>query len=577
MKLSSREGKPLGFHSFIFLFGLLFWTTTLASASIVNDEECSSAAHDDRAGKSSTPPEPGSLRPFDLAGPVLFENFVDSHVVDLPGILNERRTVNRGTVEQINPSQTSDENKKSTRSQVPASVLTVQEALDKETVQKIRHILEQNEDYDRDPDSVDGMPTFEIFIDRFQEIVEDNENNDLSKNLDLDPTSSQRRSMLRTQFRNLTQQYVEQILTPLVRQEYPNVCQSSPDRLCMPCHSLVRRYRHGERQSHATHLDAQALVTVVVSLSEYDRDYRGGLYVSTGLGQKQFLKLNEGDAAIHQSNLFHGVKVFPVDANKPEDTHRWSWIIWYKDSSSGDCLEDFSHEWFVGCANAGDAVCQYLHSTKDIPDRDARQETQRILTLTQAAALGGVGEAAVKMAGGYLHILPSPLPYNQSLAREYYRRGIQSHHPEAHYGLANQILMNMENGAKMTPNTEAKLMRSVLYHLESAARLGHSFSMFNLGVVHAFGYCGIEPATKISQEWFIESVLPEGLYIASRQAKALGDHDHNEKQDELLQHARNLGWGTSWRKKTREQTSTSGLSLNLPWPNSPMGSKPPQF
>lgn len=557
-----------------------------ASASVDDDGACPSGGQSGDGSaqqgqscssttQSSSLPALGTLRPSDLAGPVLFENFVDSHVVNLPGI-DEHRTVNKGTVEQINPLQGKDEEKKSAKSnKVPsASVLTIPKAIPREITLQIRHLLEQNEYYDRDPDSVDGMPTFELFIDGAPVVEVENENDSMSKSLDLDPNSSHRRATLRTQFRNLTQHYIEQVLTPLVRQEYPNFCQSSrPDRLCMPCHSLVRRYRHGERQSHATHLDAQALVTVVVSLSEYGRDYQGGLYVSTGLGQKQFLKLNEGDAAMHQSNLFHGVRIFPVDTNKPESTNRWSWIIWYKDSV--DCREDFSHEWFMDCANEGDAVCQYLHSTKDLPGKDQTQETKRILTLTQAAAVGGVGEAAIKMAGGYLHLLPSPLPYNQSLAREFYRRGIQSHHPEAHYGLANLMLMNMENGVnKLDPSVEAELMQRVLYHLESAAKLGHAFSMFNLGIIHAFGYCGIEPAMKVSQEWFVESGLPEGMYVASRQAKELDDLENHER---LLQHAHNLGWAASWRKEAREQTSSSGLSLNLPWPKSPLGSKPPQF
>ena len=43
----------------------------------------------------------------------------------------------------------------------------------------------------------------------------------------------------------------------------------SPGRECTPCYSLVRRYRKGERRSHAMHYDGHAAVTVVVSLSDY--------------------------------------------------------------------------------------------------------------------------------------------------------------------------------------------------------------------------------------------------------------------------------------------------------------------
>ena len=52
----------------------------------------------------------------------------------------------------------------------------------------------------------------------------------------------------------------------------------------------------------------QALTTVVMSLSDYDTEYRGGLYVATNHG-RYALKLNRGDAVMHQSDLLHGVQV----------------------------------------------------------------------------------------------------------------------------------------------------------------------------------------------------------------------------------------------------------------------------
>jgi len=124
--------------------------------------------------------------------------------------------------------------------------------------------------------------------------------------------------------------YLDNVLTPFVRMRYPEACAKGKGRDCTPCYSLIRRYRHGERQSHATHLDGHAIVTVVVSLSDHETDYRGGLYVATGHGQRQFLGLNKGDAVVHQSTLFHGVKVYDVEPD-PTETERWSWILWYKD------------------------------------------------------------------------------------------------------------------------------------------------------------------------------------------------------------------------------------------------------
>ena len=67
----------------------------------------------------------------------------------------------------------------------------------------------------------------------------------------------------------------------------------------------------------STHHDGHAIATVVVSLSDFEVEYRGGLYVATGYGQKEFLPLQRGDAAIHRSFLLHGVKVFDLPDQKP--------------------------------------------------------------------------------------------------------------------------------------------------------------------------------------------------------------------------------------------------------------------
>ena len=52
-----------------------------------------------------------------------------------------------------------------------------------------------------------------------------------------------------------------------------------------------------------------ALVTAVISLSDYGSEYRGGLYVATGRSANKVVALRRGDAVVHQSDLLHGVKV----------------------------------------------------------------------------------------------------------------------------------------------------------------------------------------------------------------------------------------------------------------------------
>ena len=195
---------------------------------------------------------------------------------------------------------------------------------------------------------------------------------------------------------------LDERITPLVRQRYPAVCQKSSARSCTPCYSLVRRYRPGERRSHACHHDGHALVTVVVSLSDWGREYKGGLYVATGRSARMSLALSRGDAVVHQSDLLHGVQVGraarpPSPQQRPRpppcapshaaaaalrhpstraalrapgvlraqvegaSSERWSWVLWYTDSAQ---CEDHGHEWFASCADSGDAVCQMLHASK---------------------------------------------------------------------------------------------------------------------------------------------------------------------------------------------------------------------
>ena len=128
-----------------------------------------------------------------------------------------------------------------------------------------------------------------------------------------------------------------------------------------PCYSLIRRYKEGERRSHETHYDQHAIVTVVVSLADFETEYTGGLYVAAGRAGRQVLPLSRGDAAVHGPDLLHGVGV--------ESGERWSWILWYRDSPTCD---DHSGDWFTECAAAGNAVCEALyaaaHSVNQSPE-----------------------------------------------------------------------------------------------------------------------------------------------------------------------------------------------------------------
>ena len=78
----------------------------------------------------------------------------------------------------------------------------------------------------------------------------------------------------------------------------------------------VRRYRPGERQSHAEHIDGHAAVTAVVSLAS-EREYEGDFFVSD-LRTRILVPLALGDAVVHSSELWHGVDV--------SEGERFSWV-----------------------------------------------------------------------------------------------------------------------------------------------------------------------------------------------------------------------------------------------------------
>eukprot|EP00977_Amphora_coffeiformis_P014047 scaffold3842_cov158-Amphora_coffeaeformis.AAC.9 len=300
-----------------------------------------------------------------------------------------------------------------------------------------------------------------------------------------------------------------------------------------------------------------------------------------------------GDAAIHKSTLLHGVQVLELDDTKNNNntnnsanqqqstkTERWSWIIWYRDSPTCD---DYSHEWFATCAEAGDAVCQQLHATKvgNIPgQRQPSTIAQQVLQWNARAAAGGSGVAAVKMARAYLKLLPSDLTYDEGQAARYYELAIQSQEPDGHYGMASLLLLHQQRQEQQHPPSSlprdgASTLTRVVYHLEAAAKLRHPFAMFNLGMVHTFGYGVSEINTTLAVEWFVASGLPEGYYVAYFQAASVADQ---VRMDLYQQHAQALGMNQPWRKQARQHTGSggaAGVDLNLPWPPSADGRQPP--
>ena len=241
------------------------------------------------------------LRPSDLPRPRIFEGF---HRNTTLNIADRELTVLQGSILQQGHIQISTGSSVSPRSElavlpgliprsVVAEILTLLRGDENADVADGRTTIE----LDKDPDSVDGMTSQEIFLDN-----ESLRSGQTSKRWIEDMQS---RAELRQKLRALTDPYAYQVLIPFLQEWYGTEICGREGRKCTPCYSLIRRYRAGERQSHAPHNDSHSFVTVVVSLTDYGDEYTGGLYVSTKNSERNYVKLNRGDAVAHQGGECH--------------------------------------------------------------------------------------------------------------------------------------------------------------------------------------------------------------------------------------------------------------------------------
>eukprot|EP00956_Cyclotella_meneghiniana_P044041 scaffold299399_cov83-Cyclotella_meneghiniana.AAC.1 len=232
--------------------------------------------------------------------------------------------------------------------------------------------------------------------------------------------------------------------------------------------------------------------------------------------------------------------------------------MWYRDSEKCD---DYGHEWFADCADAGNPICQHLDSTKvgNRPGISQEEVSARVLELNMNAADGGSGISAVKIARAYMHQLPSTLPFDTQKAAMYYNQAIQSNNPDGHYGLALILLFEIKNdykgGSKEGEAHKDSRLAQAIRHLEQAAFAGHAFAMFNLGIVHTYGYVNGTIDVDLAGEWYEESGLPEGYFVAANAAASLGK---SRRQQEMMKRAQNMGAFAPWRAKARQNTGSGG-------------------
>jgi hypothetical protein len=211
---------------------------------------------------------------------------------------------------------------------------------------------------DRDPDTVDNEPTLEFYLERsgtFSGIA------GIAGKPDSQPLTFKARLPTRERLAAIARPIMQERILPLVNQRYLEACRVEGEGgQCRVCHSLIRKYSQGERVVHPSHFDIQALGTVVIPRSTHGVDFTGGLYVSTGAGfggEEAYLPLGAGDALMHQSTLLHGVNV--------SSGSRWSWIMWLKNSPSGEACEAIDGtDWTLEGALGGDPLAQFLHAKR---------------------------------------------------------------------------------------------------------------------------------------------------------------------------------------------------------------------
>ena len=236
--------------------------------------------------------------------------------------------------------------------------------------------------FDRDADSVDGLPTFELRWVREGRYTHDG-------------------------LASIFDETVRTKLLPLIKSS--ELLPHGTGELVL-CEALVRTYDEGQRRVHPAHYDGDALVTAVLELdcgvddgcataddgaTAHDNTSRtaapppppppspprGSFYVQPGahVSSRIPLHLAPGDVVAHSFDLQHGVQVAAGAT-----TRRTSVVFWFT-PSLGACA-DKSRPWYEAAAAAGDADAMY--NVGSALDR-SRDDPRRALALLRAAAESG--------------------------------------------------------------------------------------------------------------------------------------------------------------------------------------------
>uniref|UniRef100_A0A7S1B1W6 Fe2OG dioxygenase domain-containing protein n=1 Tax=Noctiluca scintillans TaxID=2966 RepID=A0A7S1B1W6_NOCSC len=379
-----------------------------------------------------------------------------------------------------------------------AELVVLSSLLSHDEVSQLLRVV-QAEEFDEDTDSVDGLPTFEFYIEAHN-----------SKGLarvegkpDVDPDIFARRAGPRERLVEITAPIVER-LTPFINEQYPG-CKGR----CHVCHSLVRRYLDGERRGHLMHFDIQALVTVVMGLNDHATDFTGGLFVSAGAARR-FVPLQAGDAAVHQSDLLHGVQV--------TNGTRWSWIIWMQDSPT--CSAD-PVQWHLEAAEEGDPVAQFLTAS-----RYGLGRIQQRTKWMQRSAKKGFSRAACELGLAYRD--GTGVKKNVQKAKMWLEKAMAASEPES---FLNYGLLHLDAGE----------IDEAVHLFKKAAEAGVPGGAENLATAYSKGAGGLPKDLNLAASWYEAAGTAPSLYKRALVTKQMGYDDHSPEVMAWIRKAANAG------------------------------------
>lgn len=174
------------------------------------------------------------LRPTDLPALSRFNNWVENRTVELPGGSARSVQVAEGRIQYAPPME----------HRFGSDVTLLAGLLSRDEVGDLLSLLNSSRgpSWDTDPDSIDGMSSFELYL-RDNEVSKNGgpkEPNSLKG--DADPLELAARRPLREAVNKVLDPIIDDRIIPFVRRRLATVCNASPERACRVCSSVVRKY-----------------------------------------------------------------------------------------------------------------------------------------------------------------------------------------------------------------------------------------------------------------------------------------------------------------------------------------------